>query len=150
MNIFGERQHPEKFIPLCIRAAFRGDEILVHSSPDGKPGSRFYIHARNVAAAVLHILNKFEGRCDKFNITGEAEMDNLSLANLIADILGLPIRVKLVDFHSSRPGHDLRYALDGTKLKRLGWAPPVCFGASLEKTIRWFGENRRWLENESR
>lgn len=151
MNIFGERQHPEKFIPHVINSILQGKEVLIHSSPVGKPGSRFYIHARNVAAAVLFILKKVDSRRDKFNITGEVEMDNLELANAIADYLRKPIKIRKVDFHSSRPGHDLRYALDGTKLARLGWAPPVSFESSLTKTVHWFLTNPKWLtEDESK
>lgn len=150
MNIFGERQHPEKFIPLVIASILKGSEVLIHASPEGKSGSRFYIHARNVAAALLHILSKSDARREKFNITGEEEVTNLELANAIADYMRLPIRTRLVDFHSSRPGHDLRYALDGYKLEKLGWKPPVSFEASLEKTVRWFMDHQQWLENEQK
>jgi len=52
----------------------------------------------------------------------------------------------MVDHHSSRPGHDLRYGLSGEKLKGMGWTPPVSFEESLEKTIRWFLDNPIWLE----
>ena len=151
MNIFGERQHPEKFIPHVVRSILSEKEILIHSSPSGEPGSRFYIHARNVAAAVLFILGKVDElpHRDKFNITGEAEVNNLELANAIADLLRKPVKIRQVDFHSSRPGHDLRYALDGTKLARLGWKPPVSFEPSLAKTINWFVSNPKWLEYET-
>jgi dTDP-glucose 4,6-dehydratase len=50
----------------------------------------------------------------------------------------------MVDFHSSRPGHDLRYSLDGSKMKELGWKPPIDLKKSLEKTVRWTLENDRW------
>lgn len=151
MNIFGERQHPEKFIPLVIRSILRGDEILIHTSPEGKPGSRFYIHARNVSAAILFLLSqKHLPTRDKFNITGEREVDNLEMAQTIAVALCKPANIRLVDFHSSRPGHDLRYALDGSKLARLGWKVPVTFEESLERTILWFLTNPKWLENEEK
>lgn len=149
MNIFGERQHPEKFIPLVIKKILADEEILIHASPDGVPGSRFYIHARNVASGLLHILKKSDAKRDKFNIKGEEELSNLELTNAIASIIGKPANTRLVDFHSSRPGHDLRYSLDGWKLKKLGWKPPVTFEASLEKTVHWFLENVKWLEAKS-
>jgi len=147
MNCFGERQHPEKFIPLIIRSVLNGDEITIHADRTATvPGSRFYIHCRNVASALHFLLSRFEDR-DKYNIVGEKEVTNLELAQLIADIMGLPLRYKLVDFHSSRPGHDLRYALDGTKMKILGWELPVDFEDSLEKTVKWTleEENIKWL-----
>jgi len=150
MNIFGERQHPEKFIPLVIRKILAGEEILIHSSPDGKPGSRFYIHARNVSAAVLFMLKKVESPREKYNITGEVEYDNEGLAFHIGAILGISPHARRVDFHSSRPGHDLRYALSGDKLATLGWKPPVNFDESLERTVNWFASNKRWLRDEEK
>lgn len=148
MNMFGERQHPEKFIPLCINKIEREEEIQIHGNEDrSKSGSRFYIHARNVAHAVHYLLvHKEVGRRDKFNIVGEREVTNLELARLIADVMGLPLKYEIVDFHSSRPGHDLRYALDGYKMANLGWSPPVHFEKSLEKMVKWTLDNRRWLK----
>jgi dTDP-glucose 4,6-dehydratase len=145
MNIFGERQHPEKFIPLCIRKIKMGETITIHGTPDGmKSGSRFYIHARNVAAAVDWLLEKAYNR-DKYNIVGEAELTNLELAKKIADIMGKDLQYEIVDFHSSRPGHDLRYALDGSKLANLGYEIPVSIDESLERTVLWTLENEKWL-----
>jgi len=87
------------------------------------PGSRFYIHARNVADAVLHILENGEVG-ESYNIAGEQEVDNLELVKMISNIMGKELKYEMVDFHSGRPGHDLRYGLNGSKLEKLGWAPP--------------------------
>lgn len=145
MNMFGERQHPEKFIPLCIRKILKGEKITIHSdSTKTKPGSRFYIHARNVAEASHYLLDKFTIR-DKYNIVGEKEVNNLQLAQFIGKVLGKDVKYELVDFHSSRPGHDLRYALDGSKMKRLGWIPPVAFKQSLARVVRWTVRNEKWV-----
>ena len=145
MNLIGERQHGEKFLPLCIRKILAGDVVTIHASPDKtQAGSRGYIHARNAADALLYIAeNPF---FDKVNIAGQREIDNLKLAQGVAAIIGKPFNYELVDFHSSRPGHDLRYALDGGLLKRAGWEPPVSFEQSLLKTINWYLENKNWLE----
>jgi dTDP-glucose 4,6-dehydratase len=144
MNCIGERQHPEKFVPMCIKKILNGEEVIIHANKDKtKSGSRHWIHARNVADAILFLLDGAETQ-DKYNIVGE-EMSNLEVAQLIADIMGKPLKYKMVDFHSSRPGHDLRYALDGTKMAELGWTPPKDLRASLEKTIKWFLENKKWL-----
>jgi dTDP-glucose 4,6-dehydratase len=146
MNVFGERQHPEKFIPMCIRKILAGETVTIHASADKKTsGSRFYIHARNVASAVLLLLGTIASR-SKFNIVGEREVSNLDLAVLIALQLRRALKYEMVDFHSSRPGHDLRYALDGGKLRELGWVPPVTFEVSLAKTVRWFLAFPKWLE----
>lgn len=162
MNVFGERQHPEKFIPNTIRKVRDGEKVIIHSNKDKtKAGTRFYIHARNVAAAVLHLINSVEFKSEdkyyideqglpqytyRFNIVGEKEVDNLTLAKLIAQFVGKELIYEMVDFHSSRPGHDLRYALNGEKLAKFGWLPPVSFEDSLDKTVKWSLEREKWLK----
>lgn len=145
MNVLGERQHPEKMVPMTIKKVRDGDMVTIHSDKTRtKAGSRFYIHARNVADAVLFVLDKGTAG-EKYNIVGEAEVDNLQLARAIAEVQGLPLHHEMVDFHSSRPGHDLRYALDGSKLAEMGWKPPVSFEKSLERVVRWSLEHPHWL-----
>jgi len=146
MNAFGERQHVEKFIPLCIKKVMNDELVYIHSYPDKKEsGTRFYIHARNIASAVLFLINN--GKIgEKYNIAGEKEVSNLDLAKLIAKFVGKELKYEMIDFHSSRPGHDLRYGLDGTKLKEMGWAPSFNFEDSLEKTVKWTLNNLEWLE----
>jgi dTDP-glucose 4,6-dehydratase len=145
MNVFGERQHPEKYIPGTIAKCRDGELVTVHSDVTRtRAGSRFYIHARNVADALVHVLKKGTPG-DKYNIVGEVECDNLRLAQLIAKFVGKPLFHEMVDFHSSRPGHDLRYALDGTKLAELGWTPKVNFEDSLERVVNWSLSNPSWL-----
>ena len=156
MNVIGERQHPEKYVPLCIRKILNGETITIHANKDKtKAGTRFYIHARNVAKAVHFILTETDELLDnidatkgKFNIVGEKELDNLELAQMIADYLGKELEYEMVDFHSSRPGHDLRYALDGSKLKKLGFEFPKTLEESLYKTIDWTikPEHSQWLQ----
>lgn len=145
MNIFGPRQHQEKYIPSTIGKVARGEVVTIHADAACKiPGSRFYIHAQNVADAVLFVLEHGSAG-DKFNIVGEREVDNLTLARMIADIQGKPLRHELVNWHASRPGHDLRYALDGSKLAAMGWKPPTTFEASLERMVKWTLANPRWM-----
>ena len=146
MNVFGERQHPEKFIPMIINKVLKDAIVTIHSNPaKDKAGSRFYIHGRNVASAILFILNNTDEARDKYNIVGEREVDNLAMAQFIAKVLNKELKYEMVDFHSSRPGHDLRYALDGTKMKELGWHIPKDFEESLTKTINWYIANPKWL-----
>jgi dTDP-glucose 4,6-dehydratase len=146
VNITGERQCVEKFIPKVIKAV-RDDKLVeIHANPDcSMPGSRFYIHARNVSSAVLFILQ--HGTLgEKYNITEDVELDNLQIAQKIASYMGKELRYSLVNFHEDRPGHDLRYDLNGSKLKALGWTPTVPFEESLKKTILWTMDNQEWLE----
>jgi len=153
MNVFGERQHPEKFIPMCIRKARDGETVTIHSDPTKTiPGSRHYIHAEDVADAVLFLAGKrfiettYGGaKCPKFNIVGSEELNNLELAEIIAHAQNKSLIYELVDFHSSRPGHDLRYALDGNKMKELGWEPAKSVRERIADVTKWTLENNRWI-----
>jgi len=154
MNVFGERQHPEKFIPMCIKRARDGESVTIHSdSTKTIPGSRHYIHAEDVADAVLFLLD-YEGefettwggaKCPKFNIVGSEELNNLELATIIAEAQGKELKYEMVDFHSSRPGHDLRYALDGDKMKKLGWQPAKSVRERIAEVTKWTLDNKRWI-----
>lgn len=161
MNVFGERQHPEKFIPMVIKKVLNDEVVTIHANKDKtKAGSRYWIHARNVASALLFLLERWEQgidtlprptywrmpNADKFNIVGEREVDNLEMAQNIARILGKELKYEMVDFHSSRPGHDLRYALDGEKMKGMGYSIPINFEDSLKSTIEWTIKNNKWLK----
>lgn len=155
MNVFGQRQHPEKYIPMCIKRARDGEKITIHSdSTKTVPGSRHYIHAEDVADAVLFLFNlnfasskEWGGaKCPKFNIVGAEEINNYELAKIIADAQGKELNYEFVDFHSSRPGHDLRYALDGSKMKDLGWEPATSVRERIAEVVKWTLENERWLK----
>jgi len=154
MNVFGERQHPEKYIPLCIRRVRSGDTIMIHSDPSKtKAGSRHYIHAKDVADGLLHILNlkqSFEidyggAKCPKFNLVGPEEIDNLALAQMIAKVQGKELHYQMNDFHSARPGHDLRYSLSGDYMEFLGWKPQIALSERIEQVVNWTLANDRWL-----
>ena len=153
MNLFGETQDPEKYTAQLTKKIYNDEVVTVHGS-EGNIGSRFYLHARNGADAVLFILKNLppiqykEGVDlvpDRYNIVGDVELDNLSLAKLVAQMLGKELKYEMTDFHATRPGHDRRYALDGTKLKNLGWSAPLEFEPSLKKSIEWTLKNKKWL-----
>lgn len=149
MNCFGERQHPEKFIPKIINHVLERRVLPIHADPTKQiSGSRFYIHCRNVANALHFLLEK--GKVgEKYNIVGEKEISNYQLALIVADVIGKELFCEMVDFHSSRPGHDLRYALDGTKMEQLGWRVPMSFERSLAATVRWMLNRPEWLSMEN-
>lgn len=153
MNLFGETQDAEKYTAMLTKQIYNGDKVTIHGS-EGNIGSRFYIHARNAADAVFHIIKNLpatlydEGKNllpDRYNIVGDIELNNLELAELVAKILNKPLKYELVDFHKGRPGHDRRYALDGAKLKATGWEAPMPFEESLKKSIDWTLNNKFWL-----
>jgi len=155
MNVFGERQHPEKFIPMVIQRVRDGKKVLIHSNEEKtKAGSRHYIHAQDVADGLMFILNlknyKHKGdfgnaKCPKFNLVGPEEIDNLTLAQMIAKVQKKELKYELIDNHSSRPGHDLRYSLSPELLKKLGWEPKIKLSKRIEEVVSWSLKNNRWL-----
>jgi dTDP-glucose 4,6-dehydratase len=150
MNVFGPRQHPEKFIPMCVGKVKNGQTISIHAdSTCTQPGSRYYIHAEDVAEALLFItkLDLFhqKTKCPKFNVVGKEEVDNLTLAQYIADAAGSELKYKLVDFHSARPGHDLRYALSGKRLEDMGWCPRKSVKERIKEVVDWTLAHHNWM-----
>jgi len=162
MNIIGERQDIEKFVPLIIRSLQRSMPVPIHALEENgkwRSGSRFYLHARNQADALRFLINHFidlpvrytDGleRPERFNVRGELEVTNEDMVRLVAKFLEIssPIDkiVKFMNVEGTRPGHDLRYALDGDKLLSLGWTPPVLFEKSLERTVKWTLKNPIWI-----
>lgn len=159
MNMIGERQDAEKFLPMLISRISRGQTVTIHGSPD-RIGSRYYLHARNHADAILFLLQKseprmYEDRSDqivmpnRFNVVGNKEINNLVLAQMVADLIGKPLHYEWVDFHAARPGHDRRYALDGEKIAKMGWKAPLSLEESLKRTIQWTLSRPQWLELET-
>lgn len=155
MNIIGERQHPEKYLPKIINYVLDDKLLSIHGTPDKKhAGLRHYLHARTIADEILFILQNTDEVLDCidaskgcFNIVGEKEFDNLAFAQLVASCVGKELKYEIVDFHSSRPGHDLRYALNGDKLKNYGFVSKVPIEESIKKIVEWslLPENKRWL-----
>lgn len=150
MNNIGQRQHPEKFLPLTVRRLLQGEAVSIHGQQvNGRweSGARMWLHARNHADALLYILRRLPPayypmakRPDRYNVVGDKEITNLGIVRMVAEILGVEPLHEFTDAHSERPGHDLRYALDGSKLKGLGWEPPVDLEESFKRTVLWFAE----------
>lgn len=154
MNNFGQYQGSTKYPVIIQKKVANDEEVVVHTAADGQIGSRYYIHSRNVADAVLFILRNTKphmhapgerDRPDRYNIVGDRRIDNLELAQIIAKLMGKELKYKLVDFHSKAPGHDVHYGLDGSKLAALGWQPPVSFEKSMKDTIDWQVSHPTWL-----
>jgi dTDP-glucose 4,6-dehydratase len=154
MNNFGEYQQPNKFPVIVQKAVLNNEEVTIHGEPDGSIGSRSYIHSRNFADGVLFILKNLPphmhepltaDKPDRYNITGDRQLDNLEFAKLIAQLMGKELKYKVVDSHSARPGHDPHYGLDGRKLESAGWKSPLSFEDSLKNTIEWQSEHPEWI-----
>jgi dTDP-glucose 4,6-dehydratase len=150
MNPIGPMQDPEKFVPMAIGRVLRGETVSIHAGADGQIGSRVYVNARDLASAITHVLQAPPARYgdagverpDRWNVVGERDVDNFELAHLIADCLGLRLRHEMV--LSDRPGHGLRYALDGAKLANAGWKSQWCIEDSVEALVAWSLANPLW------
>lgn len=142
MNLFGERQHEEKLIAKSIKKIANNQTVQIHAKLDNNGnveyvGQRHWLHARNAANATLFLLNN---GCpgEHYNIVGDTELYNDELVKNIAKIMNKTVNIEYIDFSESRPGHDRRYGLDGSKLKNMGWTQPIDFETSLKRTIEWF------------
>ena len=145
MNMYGAAQHPEKFVPLAIGNVLAGREGVYHGTPERLP-SRKWIHTDNVADAAKFLLElPVEPLCRTYHVAGE-ERTNIEVLELISDEIGKLALYRLVDAHSQRPGHDLRYALSDAKLRVLGWSLRYPFEVMMRETVLWYKANPEWLE----
>ncbi len=150
-NNYGPYQFPEKLIPLMINNALKGIKLPVYG--DGE-NIRDWLHVEDHCRALLTVLEKgIPG--ESYNIGGHCEKRNKEVVRLICDYLderldlidGRPRR-QLIKFVPDRPGHDRRYAIDISKIKReLGWEPRVSFEEGIRLTIEWYLQNSKWVEH---
>jgi len=149
-NNYGPYQFPEKLIPLITLNAMEGKELPIYG--DGK-NVRDWLYVEDHCEAIWTIMNSGK-RGQTYNIGGNMEMENIVIVQMICDILdeicfpdkGGPRR-NLITFVKDRPGHDKRYAIDFAKLhKQLNWSPMESFETGLRKTIRWYINNKKWVE----
>lgn len=145
MNMFGERQNKEKLIAKAIHNLYHDLPIPIHSKINNNGnveyvGERHWLHARNAANATLFLLEHGLAG-EHYNVVGDTKFKNDEIVKYIANIMNKNPNMEYVDFHKTRPGHDRRYALDGTKLKQAGWVPKLSFQDSMQKTIQWTIKN---------
>lgn len=138
-NNFGPYQFPEKFIPKTIIRAQLNLEIPIYGS--GKQ-IRDWICVTDHCEALDRILMRGSPG-EIYNISAGNEIENMKIAENILDLLGKP--KEMIRFVEDRPGHDVRYGLDSTKIRtELGWKPQKKFNEALEKTVEWYKSNRQW------
>lgn len=152
MNMIGTMQDAEKYLPKIVSRVHKGETVTVHGQPD-KVGSRMYIDCRNLADAWLFMLQKVDFnrygdhlRMTKFNIAGLEEITNLELAQKIATRMDENLIYEFVDFHKTRAGHDLRYALDSSKIYAAGWRPPIDLDQTFDEVIEHVRQHEEWQE----
>ena len=149
-NNYGSHQFPEKLIPLIINNISHRKELPVYGKGDNV---RDWLWVEDHARAIDLIFH--EGKIgETYNIGGCNEWKNIDLVHLICDILDEKLNRKasssreLIKFVKDRAGHDLRYAIDASKIKdELGWEPSVTFNEGLELTIDWYLNNKEWLNH---
>ena len=148
-NNYGPYQFPEKLIPVVILKCLRGEPIPVYGKGEN---IRDWLYVGDHCTALRTVLEKgIPG--ETYNIGGNNEQTNLNLVKAICGILdelrpGAKPYESLIAFVTDRPGHDLRYAIDPTKIRtHLGWEPQETFQTGFRKTIQWYLDNQEWWQN---
>jgi dTDP-glucose 4,6-dehydratase len=157
-NNYGPFQFPEKLIPVVILKALRGEPIPVYGKGEN---IRDWLYVEDHAEALLAAISKGKPG-ETYNIGGNNEMKNIDLVRLLCRILDEKVEsgklksemrkgssfADLITFVTDRPGHDLRYAIDATKIKNeLGWEPKQDHESGFRKTVEWYLENEAWWQN---
>jgi len=141
-NNFGARQHTEKLIPTVIRKIINNQKVPIYG--DGL-NIRDWIYAKDHAQAIISI-HEHNVINERINIGGDHEISNLSLVKDILTIMGSDD--DLIEFVEDRPGHDLRYAIDNSKIYSLtDWKPTQDFDQNIKETIEWYKNNPNWWES---
>jgi len=149
-NNYGPNQFPEKLIPLAINNIKNNKPVPVYGKGEN---IRDWLYVEDHAYAIDLIFHRGETG-ETYNIGGNNEWKNIDLVRLLCRIMDNKLNrpagtsEKLITFVKDRPGHDLRYAIDSSKLqKEMGWSPIPSFEAGLEKTVDWYLSSSTWLEN---
>lgn len=149
-NNYGSHHFPEKLIPLAINNIRNNKPVPVYGKGENV---RDWLWVEDHARAIDVILHRGKNG-ETYNIGGHNEWKNIDLIHLLCKIMDKKLgraegeSAKLITFVKDRAGHDLRYAIDATKLKEeLGWMPSLQFEEGLEKTVDWYLNNQQWLDN---
>jgi dTDP-glucose 4,6-dehydratase len=144
-NNYGPYQHPEKLIPLFITRLLRDELVPLYG--DGR-NVRDWIHVSDHCAALDRVWRHGKPG-EVYNIGGRCEMTNLELTHALLAATGKP--ATLIRHVADRPGHDRRYAIDCSRIEcELDWRPAISFAEGLQETVRWYQENRGWLQAVSK
>ncbi|OOD26032.1 dTDP-glucose 4,6-dehydratase [Acinetobacter baumannii] len=152
-NNYGPYHFPEKLIPLVILNALKGKALPIYGKGDQ---IRDWLYVEDHARALYKVVTEAKVG-ETYNIGGHNEQKNIDVVKAICELLeelapnkpeGVNHYVDLITYVKDRPGHDLRYAIDATKIKEdLGWVPEESFETGLRKTVEWYLNNQEWVEN---
>lgn len=149
-HVYGAYQSPRKFVPAMILKAMHGEIMPIHGTGDNR---REWLNVDDAVDGLLTVLARGQ-LGQSYHLTSGEEISNLALAQKICDLLDqlepdsahCPHR-NFIQFVADRPGHDYRYALDGSTTSALGWQPHVTLAAGLEATVRWYLERQDWWQD---
>lgn len=142
-NNYGPWQFPEKLIPVIVNNAIHNRKVPVYANG---LNVREWLYVSDCAEAIVFLLNR--GRTgETYNIGSGHHEKNIDIVKRILKILGKSFT--LIEFVKDRPGHDWRYALDSSKIRKLGWNPKVNFASGIKMTVDWNIANRKWLMNKN-
>jgi len=139
-NNYGPYQFPEKLIPKTIIRAIKDLSIPVYGRGDNV---RDWLYVLDHCRGIDVVINKGESR-EIYNISSNCEKRNIEVVKLILKLLDKPL--DLIEFVEDRPGHDVRYSLDSSKIRELGWKPRYSFEEGIKSTVQWYLNNKWWWE----
>ncbi len=140
-NNYGPYQYPEKLVPLFVHKVLRGERLPVYGNG---LQVRDWLHVDDHCRAMLTVIEDGQPG-EAYNIPAHNERPNMQTVRLILDELGAS--EDLIEHVDDRPGHDIRYSMQGEKIAALGWKPEVEWEAGMRETVRWFASNAEWLES---
>lgn len=138
-NTYGPYQYPEKVLPLFVTNAIDDQPLPLYKG--GEHNVRDWLFVDDHCSGIDHALRHGQPG-EIYNVAGENERENIVLTRRILELTGKP--ETLIRLVPDRPGHDRRYSIDATKLKRLGWKPMMNWDKGMELTVRWYQQNESW------
>jgi dTDP-glucose 4,6-dehydratase len=142
-NTFGLRCQNNRLPVIIIKKLLNNQVLDIHVGPSGAIGGRRWFYAGDVASHTRFILKTQVANCEKWNSAGRKFINNLEFAQQISNLLNIKLSYQLIPV--DRPGHDLCFSIDPSKLYDLGWIEPVSFEERLSQTVKWYCDNPHWL-----
>ena len=155
-NVYGQRQHSEKFIPNTIKKIMANQEIVIHTDANNLPGSRYYLYNEDLAKSIVFLVkNQEEARLQsvnfykkdpaKINISGDSLITNLEVVEFIGELMEKKPNFKFENKDITRPGHDVKYGLNNNLIKTIGGHFDRDFKDGIDDVVTWYKNNPHWV-----